>query len=141
MTKLCIATTSNYTQGFILSYLVGRIFGCTYLTSQLFMKTFADSVVANSPFFINKESGKELVTLSYSKMKLVLKSSKNRKKLEKSRLGFDPTGSIMTYLASFLGCNGGAIATDNAREIIVNQRVHSDQNGQASHVLHAHSHC
>ena len=73
MTK---ATISNYTRGLVLSYMVGKMFGCAYLTSQVYMKTFADSVVKQSSFFQVKE--RQNMTLSYSKIKLMLKSAKRR---------------------------------------------------------------
>lgn len=119
MTKLCASTVSNYTRGFILSYLVGRIFGCAYLTSQMYMKAFADSVVTNSPFFINKQQKLEQVTLSYSRMRLVLKSTKGRESFVNNRMKFAGSAkTIMTHPASFMSAVPLA-PTQNKRKIIL----------------------
>lgn len=126
MTRLCASTVSNYTRGFILSYLVGRIFGCAYLTSQMYMKAFADSVVARSPFFINKATKKEQVTLSYSRMRLVLKSTKGRESFINNRLKFAGSAdTIMTYPASFMSGGGApslpspSLPNNNKRKVIL----------------------
>lgn len=119
MTKLCASTVSNYTRGFILSYLAGRIFGCAYLTSQMYMKAFADSVVTRSPFFINKATKSEQVTLSYSRMRLVLKSTKGRESFINNRMKFaGSANTIMTYPASFMS-GAPLISTQNKRKIIL----------------------
>nr|BDT63228.1 MAG: wsv192-like protein [Hemigrapsus takanoi nimavirus]GBG35337.1 wsv192-like protein [Hemigrapsus takanoi nimavirus] len=101
MTKVCAPTISNYTRGIVLSYMVGRMFGCAYLTSQAYMKAFADAVVERSPFFINKVTARENVTLSYSEIKLVLKSAKKRAAAAAAAAA-STNDSIMTFPASHL---------------------------------------
>ena len=121
MTKLCAPTVSNYTRGLVLSYMVGKMFGCAYLTSQAYMKAFADAVVERSPFFINKE--KEGVTLSYSKIKLVLKSAKKRAAAAAAASTKD---NIMTFPASHLTpVNRIPSGTREMREFIVKASEYS----------------
>ncbi len=57
MTKLCTPTVSKYMRGLVLSYMMSRKFGCAYLTSQAYMKAFADAVVEHSPFFYKLSDG------------------------------------------------------------------------------------
>lgn len=119
MTKLRAPTVSNYTRGFVLSYLVGRIFGCAYLTSQMYMKAVADSVVSRSPFFINKTTKREQVTLSYSRMRLVFKSAKGRNSFVNNRKSFaGSAGSLMTYPASFMS-GAPSMSSPNKRKVIL----------------------
>lgn len=98
MTKLCAPTISNYTRGLVLSYLVGRMFGCAYLTCQAYMKAFADAIVKQSPYYLVQ---RESVTRSYSKIKHVLKSTKKREEAAALAASTEQS-SIMTFPASHL---------------------------------------